>query len=249
MQGTTFTTPMPNFIRNFPALATTLILVVAACGTAVAEQPIQSPERIRETVHQFLVERLAGEHSETPQVVVGRLDNRLRLKQCGQPLEAATTGTGRLVGATSVRVHCPGPSPWSIYVSARVTVFDQVLVAARQLTRGDTLTADDIEPARRDLSELSYGYMSNPKEAVGMVVRRRIRPGEALRPNQLTRPNLVERGETVTLTAESGGVQVRMSGKALNDAARGEVVQVRNTVSRRVVEGVVVGRGQVRVRM
>ena len=60
---------------------------------------------------------------------------------------------------------------------------------------------------------------------------------------------LVRRGQRVTVLAQGRGIQVRTNGKALGDAAKGERVRVENTTSRRVVEGVAIADGVVRVNL
>ena len=58
---------------------------------------------------------------------------------------------------------------------------------------------------------------------------------------------IVRRGEMITLIAVAGSMQVKMNGTALSDASLGQKIRVKNSSSKRVVEGVVDGPGLVRV--
>ena len=60
---------------------------------------------------------------------------------------------------------------------------------------------------------------------------------------------LVHRGDEVVILASIGGLQVRVKGKALKDAALGERLPVRNTNSKRIVEGTAIEAGVVSVQM
>jgi flagella basal body P-ring formation protein FlgA len=177
------------------------------------------------------------------------LDPRLRLKQCGEPLDAFPTGTRRFIGATTVGVRCGGPNPWSLYVSARVAVQESVLVAARPLARGETLGTADVRLVERDLSNLHHGYFEKPGQAVGKVLKQRVSEGDVIRPTQLTEPKMVHRGQRVVLTAEAAGLQVRMAGKALADGATGDWIKVQNLSSNRIVEGEVIAAGVVKIKL
>jgi flagella basal body P-ring formation protein FlgA len=66
-------------------------------------------------------------------------------------------------------------------------------------------------------------------------------------PHMVEAPRLIQRGQEVTLVVEGTALAVRAKGTALGDAAEGERVQVRNSSSQEVVEGVVRGRGIVAV--
>ena len=80
-----------------------------------------------------------------------------------------------------------------------------------------------------------------------MQLRRPAAAGSVLTPELVEAPRLVRRGELVTVTARTGGIEIRTQGKAMRDGVQGERIPVENASSRRVVEGQVTGRGQVEV--
>lgn len=226
------------------------IALAAWCGTVAATSaPAQDHERIRERVNLFLLQQLSPAQRKDAKIDIGRLDPRLRLRQCPAPLQAFAVGGRPTVGATSVGVRCPGDRPWTLYVTARVVVFDNVLVAAHALDRGQPIRAGDLQATRKDLSQLPYGYLTDAQTAVGKVLKRSYLPGQVVQPNQLAAPLLVKRGQQVTLHAEAGGIEIHMGGKAMSDGAVGERIRVRNVSSNRIVEGEVIAKGVVRVRI
>lgn len=211
--------------------------------------PSQSLDSIRARVEAFLLEQLQPSQRQDAEIEIGRMDPRLRLRQCTAPLQAFAMGGRPTVGSTSVGVRCDDEKPWTLYVTAQVVVYDDVLVATRALRRGETLAQGDLRLARKDLSRLAYGYLTDAEAAQGQVLKRSYLAGQVVQPGHLDKPVLVKRGQQVTLHARSGGIEIHMGGEALSDGAAGERIQVRNSSSNRVVEGEVVAKGVVRVRI
>jgi len=175
------------------------------------------------------------------------LDSRLRLPLCHHPLQSSAPSNGRAVGNTVVSVRCSGARPWKLYVPVEVKARLMVLVAAQPLVRGAQVKADMLSAAERDVTQLPYGYFTRQAAVLGQVLQRNLSTGKVLTPGMLRRPLLVRRGQVVTLTAGADGFSVTTQGVALQDGASGALVRVRNSQSKRVVQGVVTGSGQVQV--
>lgn len=223
------------------------LLLLFACAAAAAA-PYQSIEAIRTTVRDFLTEQ-TSDYKTPPRISVGTLDPRLRLAACPVPLESSLLPGTRAEGNTTVSVRCNGRKPWNLYVQATVRVFEQVLVAAHPLPRGQVVSGADLKVADRDISRLRAGYFVDYKKVIGMKVKRSIAQGMALSPNMVERRKIVRRGERVRIQAQAGGLQVSMAGKALTDGAKGDTIQVRNLSSKREVAAIVASPGVVMVRM
>lgn len=228
-----------------------VVMAVLGCSTAAAADAagVQSRDSIRARAERFLLEQLEPEQRKDAQIEIGHLDPRLRLRQCPAPLQAFAVGGRPPIGATSVGIRCGQGRPWTLYVTARVVVFADVLVTTRALNRGESVRAGDVRLERKDLSRLHYGYLTRPDAAVGKVLKRGYLAAQVIQPNQLAAPLMVKRGQQVTLLAQSGGIEIRMGGKALGDGAAGDRIQVRNNSSDRIVEGEVIAKGVVQVRI
>lgn len=207
----------------------------------------QSHAAIRTTAQSFL-DAFASSHNDgRVQVKLGQLDHRLRLKSCALPLEAFMSDGGRAMGNTTVGIRCPNEGGWSIYVSARIDVFGPVLVARQPLQRGTSISKGDLELVERNLSKLPYGYYNEPQPVVGQLARRTIAAATVVTPAMLQAPKLVKRGQLVSVIAEAGPLSIRTRGKALGDGKAGDLVRVRAEGSQRVVDGIVVSPGVVKV--
>ncbi len=216
--------------------------------SAMASQPIQSLEEIRDTARRFVTAHLTT-GPIPPLVEVGRIDARLRLQPCASELTAFLSSGNARVGNTTVGIRCVGPKPWSLFVPVRVKLNAAVVVLARPAPQGAVLTDSDIRLEERDIAKLVSGYFTDPAQVIGKQLKQSLGIGQAVSHLAVKEPRLVRRGERVVLLASSAGFEVRMEGTLLMDGAVGDRVRVRNLNSKRVVEGIVTQDGAVQVRM
>jgi flagella basal body P-ring formation protein FlgA len=128
------------------------------------------------------------------------------------------------------------------------TAYETVLVAAptRAVDRGDVLKAADVATERRPKADAGNDLASRDR-ALGMQMRRRVAAGQPLRNADLGKPDLVQRDQNVSIVYQTPGLYLTMRGKAIDGGAEGDTVSVTNLQSKRVVQGTVVGPGQVLV--
>ena len=239
-------TPLSAIVPKAIALFAIGLLAVTP---VLARGGIQDPSRIKRAVRGELESRLAklpGRH----EIRIARIDPRLRLPACQVPLRVVLPTTRPPIGKLNLRVVCEGPAqrkPWRIYVGARVAEYRRVLVSRAYLARNESLREHDLVNEERDVSMLPRGYYQHADDVVGMVVKRPIPAGRIINPDMIRPPLLVRRGESVSIVARRDGLSVRMAGKALGDGALGSTVRVRNTRSRRIVEGRVSGERQITI--
>ncbi len=227
-------------------LSTALLLAAAlVAGPAAAER--QELALLRDAVVAFV--HAAHPAAANLEVEPDALDPRLRLAPCETPLEAFWAPGSAEVGQTTVGVRCEGARPWKLYVPTRVKLVRPVVVTARPLARGQRLDRDDLTLEPRDVSDVGADAVASPEQVLGYVVTRPVPAGRTLSGAVLQAPVLVERGRRVRMAVEGSGINITMSGLALESGAVGETVRVRNPASGRVVEGVVVGAGQVRLQL
>jgi flagella basal body P-ring formation protein FlgA len=207
----------------------------------------QTHAAIRHAAQSFMDAFVSSQHAGRSTVKLGQLDPRLRLKACTAPLEGFMPAGGRVMGNTTVGVRCPDAGGWNIYVSARVDVFGPVMIARQPLARGSSVQDGDLELVERNLADLPYGYYSDSEAISGMLAKRTIAAATVITPAMLQAPKLVKRGQRVTVIAESGALSIRSVGKALSDGKSGDTIRVRAEGSHRVVDGVVISQGVIKV--
>uniref|UniRef100_Q07RE8 Flageller protein FlgA n=1 Tax=Rhodopseudomonas palustris (strain BisA53) TaxID=316055 RepID=Q07RE8_RHOP5 len=122
----------------------------------------------------------------------------------------------------------------------------ETAVLLRGLERNEVVKASDVVLERRPKAEVG-GDVLGRDGVIGMQARRSLRAGQPLRGADLGKPDLVQRDQGVTLTYETTGIYLTVRGKAMENGAEGDVVNVVNLQSKRTVSGIVIGRGQVSI--
>lgn len=214
-----------------------------------ADTQFHNHDSIRNGVRDYLIEQARALKFDDITVETSHIDPRLKLAQCPAPLQIDLTGTGKPVGNVTVEVRCTEQNPWKIYLQASIEAYTMVVTAKINLNRNAIIQAQDLELQKQDVSQAHSGYYVDKDHVAGKTLKRSLHAGELIEPRMLTKTKLVKRGQIVTLVAETNGITVRMSGKAMNDAARGEQVRVKNGSSQRIVEGIAIDSGIVKITM
>jgi flagellar basal body P-ring formation protein FlgA len=209
---------------------------------------VQSHGSIMQAARQHILDQ-GGDYPASPEVTAGRLDSRLRLAACDQPLESFTPQGRRKMGKITVGIRCNGTHPWSLFVPVTVKVMTEVVVARTSLPRGSIITGKDIGLELRDISRLHRGYLEETKSVLGKKLKQRLRQRQVVTPSQLDRPRAIKRNNKVTILASSRSLRIRMAGKALEDGSLGELIRVRNESSKRELDARVIAPGIVEVAM
>lgn len=233
-------------VTNFWRIPIAMLLLLCS-GTGFTSDAFQSTGSIETAVREVTGARATSHGYENVTVEVRRLDPRLRLAQCTQALDARVPPGSAVLGAVSVAVSCQDESPWTIYVRSHISAMQSVPVLNKPLARHAIITDDDLNVVKQPLGQASSGTVFKVEQLVGMQLTRALDAGATLRLNQLRKPDVIKRGQQVTLVSGAKGLQVRISGKALDNAAEGERVAVSNLSSGKRVEGIAHSDGTVSV--
>jgi flagella basal body P-ring formation protein FlgA len=174
---------------------------------------------------------------------VDEIDQRINLPACAT-IEAFLPAGSQFIGNTSIGVRCMEKNGWRIFVPAQIKVSLNLLVSARQLPLGHTLLEQDLTSQTIETSQTEG--LTDPKQAIGKVLRHSIAAGQLLREDMLRLPFSVTQGQIVQLVVQSSGLSVHSEGAALGNASEGQNVQVR-IGSGRVIGGVAHANGIVEI--
>jgi len=221
------------------------LLVMISPPSAHAEI-YQSLSSISDVARGFVLQNARGGRVE---VDASTMDPRLKLPVCTEALQAFLPPGGRIGSVSSVGIRCQKPKPWSLYIPIRVKIFTPVITASHPLLPGSRISPGDFQTIEMDVANLPAGYLSSPEQVLNKILKRPLGMGAVFSPEIIGGAPLIRRGEQVTLLAETQGMQIRTSGKALKDGAEGAVIQVRNLSSQRIIEGVVTSAGIVKIIM
>lgn len=164
---------------------------------------------------------------------ISPLDNRTQLTPC-PAVEAFLPPGAKLWGKVTVGVRCLGEAGWIIYVPAQVSVHANYLITARPLSPGQPLTLHDIATQSGDLASLPTGIVTDVQQAVGKTMRNAIGAGQPLRMEMLMAPLVIQQGQTVKILSRGPGFTVSSEGRAMNNAAEGQVAQARTATGQSI---------------
>jgi flagella basal body P-ring formation protein FlgA len=170
--------------------------------------------------------------------LIGPIASNVEIPHCNQPIRAMPPPAHHMPDRVTIEVRCNDTRLWHLYVPVRVLGTSTVAVATHALVLGAVLKQEDMRVEEHDLTELPPGFLDDPAIAVGLTAGRPIAGGAYLTNQLLVGAKAVERGQSVTLLADAGGMSIRMAGRAMSDGLINQRVKVQNLSSGKVVEGV-----------
>jgi len=237
---------MQNIVKHFKYLIFTSIVILAGQSQASEFQPLDD---IRKAATDFAAKKIISSSNQNSTIETGRLDPRLRLKKCQQPLTVTPLSQRSNSANMTVIVKCETSKPWTVYIPIKIKTYISIAVANRPLSRHVPISKADISFEQREISRLSRSYFESPDDLIGRSPKRSLTKGSVISPRDLDIKKVISKGSRISILAETGGISVRMPGLALSDAGKGDQIQVQNLSSKRKVQATVIAPGLVKVTM
>lgn len=118
-------------------------------------------------------------------------------------------------------------------LNVKLTWTQNALIAARNIKRGDKITAGSVFTRRIKVSRAG-NFPSNISEIAGFTSNKNIKQGEPIEFSHLTSSNVLKRGRHLRVIARYNGASASTEGILLEDGRPGEWVKVRKADDRRV---------------
>jgi flagella basal body P-ring formation protein FlgA len=160
-----------------------------------------------------------------------------------RPTKGITPGVQSLL----VSAEVGGKEQARLWIKAEIRVFDEVLVTSYPLAHHEVVSADKVRRERRDISSIAGRPFYQMEEVEGLQAARAIEVNEVLTPKSLDRPTLMRRGSAIVLVYESGSLRVETPGVAEEGGKAGDLIQVKNPTSGKLLRGLVLDGRTVRV--
>jgi len=209
-----------------------LWLYISAPGV-VRAQTLISERDIQRAVEDFVFTSL-GLPKENLQIECGP-HRAIRVKDDGKVrvvVSKATKGELRGTVPLKIEIWADGALQRRSLATARIRLFDRVVVASQRIDRHEALTPQKLKVERRDVTDLTGGYFT----AVGMLKGKRAKVlipfNRVVTKRCVERVPVVTRGSEVTILAQAGNVFASAKGLALEDGGVGDKIRVRNGSSK-----------------
>jgi len=140
---------------------------------------------------------------------------------------------GRGLGTVSfpVRILVDGVLTKTVRITGRVEVYRSFPCAVRHMKKGHVIGPGDVAEVRKPLSSIRTAAVSALEEVLGKRLTSSVRAGAVLTERMLSETPVVNKGDRVTIIADSPVLRVSVPGVILEDGAGGEYVQVKNLMS------------------
>ena len=209
---------MFTHLKLFPVLLLTAPLALAQSGTR------QDGAALRKLAEGYLHAQSAGLPGKVT-VKVGAVDPRLALAACPAP-EAFQQPGARPWGKTTVGVRCTAPA-WTMFLQAQVSVVADYVTAAVPLAQGQAIDAGQLATMQGDIAAMPNGIITDMAQAIGRTPTVSLPAGAPLRLDALKSKPVVQQNQAVRIVSRGENFSVSGEGKAIGNAAEGQVVQVR----------------------
>ena len=222
--------------RSIPVFAFALLLAIAA---PVSSSVMLTPERVGAALQRHAVKHGPWK-AENVEVSV------LHFQAVSLPAGAAKLRVLRPVNGFSpgqqsflITAESGGKEHARLWVKADVRVFAEVVVSSQALASQEIVKANDVRLERREISGLQARPFYRIDDVVGQQVSRSIPVNETLTHKRLERPTVMRRGSAVVLVFETGSLRVETQGIAEENGRTGELIQVKNPASGKLLRGMV----------
>jgi flagella basal body P-ring formation protein FlgA len=158
-------------------------------------------------------------------------------------------GKRRFEGHVSliVVVKINGEVKNKVKISGWVDIFQPVVSASRNIKRGERISKDDLYFVKRNISHLSSKILTDMNKIIGLMAKHNVKADTSLKEWMFVKFPIVDKGDIVTILAESRDLKVTAPGKILMKGYAGELVKVQNLMSKKEIYAKVVNGSMVAV--
>lgn len=204
--------------------------------------------KFREIFQEFLYRNI---NSQKCDVVISRLKitGNVPLPAGKISFRQYQKGKRRLEGHVSliVVVKINGVVKNKVKLSGWVDIFQPVVCASRDLKRGERIRKDDLYLVKRNISHLSSKILTDMNTIIGLMAKHNVKADTSLKEWMFEKYPIVDKGDFVTILAESGDLKVTAPGKVLMKGYAGDLVKVQNLMSKKEIYAKVINGSMVAV--
>ena len=127
-----------------------------------------------------------------------------------------------------------------VKLSGWVDIFQPVVCASRDLKRGERISKEDLYFVKRNISHISSKILTDMNKIIGFMAKHNVKKDTGLKEWMFEKFPIVDKGDIVTILAESGDIKVTAPGRVLMKGYAGELVKVQNLMSKKEIYAKVV---------
>lgn len=136
-----------------------------------------------------------------------------------------------------------------IFVRTQVEVLKKIVVAKKNIKRGEKIEAKDLTLAERDIAMLPNKYFEDLDQVANSLAKTTIPKKSIIFEWMIKEIPLVHRGDEVTILVTAPNLLVKTKGVALEDGYRDKKVKVKRKNSKKTLEGILISENEVEVKL
>jgi flagella basal body P-ring formation protein FlgA len=120
--------------------------------------------------------------------------------------------------------------------------FDELVelpVLRRQVRAGEVIGEDDVERRAFLVSQTRSDNIADSANLIGKAPARSLSPGRPIREQEIASPAVIKKNALIQMRYVNASIEITATGQALSDGAKGDVIDVRNVASKKIVRAVV----------
>ena len=144
-----------------------------------------------------------------------------------------------------IKVTCKGKKPWTISVKTnssilqpkqiRASKFNKILVLNKSIEKGNYIKKNDLIFKNSSKKNIFY---YNKEELIGRKVKQNLRKGQYIQPRHLFGKYSVNEGDPVVIVSRFKNTEVSTGGIAIKSGNIGDVLEVKNKRSGKIIKGI-----------
>lgn len=115
------------------------------------------------------------------------------------------------------------------------------VVPTGRIMPGDVINKDDLKVIWVESNLAQINNASSIDQVIGKTPKSPLADGKPINLNQLQKPLLVKRGQLITIFYKTPGMQLSVTGKAMQSGSKNDIIRVMNTNSSKIINAIVTG--------
>ena len=209
-----------------PLLPGLALLLATGCGAPCLGQTMQDAAAVAKAV------LLAAQNLAPPgaSVSLGPTNGAAAMPACTAPLAVTLNG---MAPYEQAQVQCPTPD-WTLYVNVTVAQSEAVVVAARPISAGQTITLNELMVKTMPVQDFAGRQIfTDPAQINGASAVMSMAAGMIITQNTVQAPLVVKSGQIVTVNVYSGSVTLAVDATADQPGRIGDTILLTNQGSGR----------------
>ena len=148
----------------------------------------------------------------------------------------------QLKGYVSVNaiVKVSGKFIQKVIITAWIDRFEKIACTSKRLKRNTILTEEDFFIEKRNVSRVNESVITKAEEIIGNRLKRATEAGAIISYKMIEKPPIIQKGDKVTIIAESKNLLIKAVGIAQSKGYKGDQITVKNIMSNKKVQATVI---------